>query len=868
MKRKFTAILVTIILVFNFSLSSYAKEKSTVSELGKVLSTYAGKVGNVCFDFASEFEMIESMKLVCENVKFRLYCSESTAAIALEDKSTGDIFTSNPYNAAKDLDYSGTVAQKLDSQVIVTYLEEDVALKELYSSTDCVNLGQYKINYCEKGVSVEYSVGEEKNKNPIPVIFPAEAYEKLYASAEEEAKDKLDIYYSFYLEDSLESGGITEVYPDMNKQDVYYCDIELNDREKRNLGNIFAENGYDSERYIEDLKKLGISENAISYPNFKFRIDYLLTEDGITASIPNDSIEYFENYPLLEITLLPYFGSDTPSDTGNGYLFIPDGSGAVIDINEQSADRRIVISGKVYGEENSHISTNAVKSDLKQYYLPVYGIVRNNGSGLFAVIQDGDANAEIFTNLGRPNGNYYSTHTIFHLTGYEPYQRISQIDNPWSNKSMYLYDKNFTKDDLTVSYYVLNGEKASYSGMAQIYHEILFGDSEHESISQDVLNLRTIGSALVESSFLGVRYNAETVFTSYDDNISLLNDLSKEGIDDIALSLCGWSKNGLDTSISNKLRVSNKLGGIKKLKHLSDYCDEKNIPFTTENEFVVTKFDRMFDGFSVKRSAVKTLDMNYAKYSSIRPDTMTFSSSGYIISADSYEKFLNKLQRGYVNKKINGTIGLGQIGTMLNSNFSNKNRINRSQAKEYIVKSLSRYKDTLFECVGANAYVLPYIVKASEIPCTNSGISGESHSVPFVQLVMSGNVKYSSVPINLSGDIQKELLYCIQAGTTPTFLISYDNTELIKKTNYTEYYAVDYKILKSSVIDCYEYINKAFSRVKNARMVGHQVIADGISKTEYENSVSIYVNLTDNDYSNGNIEVKANDYFVCGEEKT
>jgi hypothetical protein len=135
-------------------------------------------------------------------------------------------------------------------------------------------------------------------------------------------------------------------------------------------------------------------------------------------------------------------------------------------------------------------------------------------------------------------------------------------------------------------------------------------------------------------------------------------------------------------------------------------------------------------------------------------------------------------------------------------------------------------------------------------------------------MVMSGNVKYSSVPINLSGDIQKELLYCIQAGTTPTFLISYDNTELIKKTNYTEYYAVDYKILKSSVIDCYEYINKAFSRVKNARMVGHQVIADGISKTEYENSVSIYVNLTDNDYSNGNIEVKANDYFVCGEEKT
>ena len=73
-------------------------------------------------------------------------------------------------------------------------------------------------------------------------------------------------------------------------------------------------------------------------------------------------------------------------------------------------------------------------------------------------------------------------------------------------------------------------------------------------------------------------------------------------------------------------------------------CEEKNIPFTTENEFVVTKYNRMFDGFAVKKSAVKSLDMDYAKYSSIRPDTMTLSSSGYIISADSYEKFLNKQQ--------------------------------------------------------------------------------------------------------------------------------------------------------------------------------------------------------------------------------
>ena len=199
----------------------------------------------------------------------------------------------------------------------------------------------------------------------------------------------------------------------------------------------------------------------------------------------------------------------------------------------------------------------------------------------------------------------------------------------------------------------------------------------------------------------------------------------------------------------------------------------------------------------------------------------------------------------------------------LNSNFSKKKLINRSQALEYVVSALKEISsDYSLSFNGANAYVLPYADSLQDVPYTDSGYLGETAAVPFLQLAVSGSIECQSTPINLSDDLRKQLLYCIQSNTVPTFLLSYNNTEKLKLTNYSKNYAVDFGILENSIVDSYNYLNEALSATNDTRLTAHNVIADGVVCATYENGVKIYVNLNDTAYTNGNISIEPLGYTV------
>ena len=175
-----------------------------------------------------------------------------------------------------------------------------------------------------------------------------------------------------------------------------------------------------------DAKELNLGKSGVSYPNFKLTLNYTLTDNGVKVTIPNDSISFNEDFPLLRISLLPYFGADEASETANGYLFIPDGSGAVINMNQNEPNRRTIITGKVYGENASELPKEEATEKTEQYYLPVFGTVRNNNSAIFGIITNGDANSEITALLGRPNGNYYTVYPEFIIADYEKYTRCKK----------------------------------------------------------------------------------------------------------------------------------------------------------------------------------------------------------------------------------------------------------------------------------------------------------------------------------------------------------------------------------------------------------------------------------------------------------
>ncbi len=838
-----------------------AQSKNIGIDLGGMLSQADGNTNKVIFDFNSEADMLADMKKATENSRFELYYNVDTMAVAVVDKSTGKILTTNPYSAAQDDNYSGSVASVLNSQLVLTYLENDIDLVDLYSADDCADLGQYKIKLHENGISFDMSIGLEKESNYIPKIISPERYGEICSKLSDDEIDIFKIYYTLYTADQFESVGVKEIYPDIKAQELYCCVSELSERDQRKLNVVFEAAQYGKEEYAADMKDFGVTDAIETYPNFKLSLCYALTENGLSVSIPAESVEYNEEYPLLRISLLPYFAAETPFAESDGYLFIPDGSGAIINLNNDDVAHRSIITGTVYGTNASKLPQKTVAETTQQYYLPVFGTVKDNNTAVFGIISSGDGNAEITARLGKPNGNYYATNAEFVTADYEKYTKISVVENRWSDEQLYLYDKNSLKDDMTVDFYILSDDKADYSSFASIYNKYLFGDKAKTDMNSTI-HIETLGTALTNETKLIFQVEDETVFTHYEQNIKILDELSSDGRTGYSLLLRGWQKNGLDASVSGKLQFSSASGGKKGLADIRDYCTQNDIPFALQNNLSYVKFDRGFDGFSLKNDTARTLELLYAETVEAGANATSVKNSSYVVSANSYSKYVSGIYKDGARLGLEKNLSLGEIGAALNTDYSKNRLINRSQTMKLVVDALQKTKNNSFSFEGANAYVLPYTSAVNDILYENSGFAGESAVVPFLQLVLGDKVACRSAAINLQENTRDLLLGCIESGTVPTYVLAYQNISKLKVTDYTKYYAVDFEILKTSVKEAYDYVNAAVVAKGDSGIVAHHILSNGVTYTEYGNGNGVYVNRTDNDYMIGDLTVNAMDYAV------
>lgn len=840
-----------------------SEESGADSRLGALIETVEGAPAEMSLSFASAQEMLNGMRKITENGNFELYYNTADMTLGIKNKASGEIFTSNPYDAATDPMYTGDVKNNYESQVIVSFYDSEFNNQNLWSSQDCLSFGQFSSEIYENGVAVDLSIGEDKGKLIVPIAMTVEDYEKYTASLESRDSRKLSAFYSLYSSDGYVNEEMITKYPTLKDKELYVLEESMvTDKDREDISDIFSKAGYTYENYISDMEKLGIEIENQVYPNFKLRVEYILTDKGLTVTIPNESIVCSDGFQLLEISLLPYFGCDKPQNGKNGYLFVPDGSGALININGQPDTRQTAIAGRVYGE-NPVTDEPFELSTGETYHLPVFGAVRNDGSAFAAIITSGDVADFIVALLGGPNGQYYTVYNRFLYTEYEPSVTQPKIVSMGSTQNIYISDENRYTCDYSVDYYFLTGEKANYTGMAEIYRNYLSSKGfKTEDKKEEKIAVQTIGAALIEKDFLGIPYKSEMVFTSYEDAMNILKDLKEEGIENLSLSMLGWEKKGLDATISNKIRFSSKQGGKSGFKDLAEYCQQEGISLTLGNEFLLTKYNRMFDGFGVKSSACQTLELSTAEFYEYRSFSEMKESSLYITSPVKYEKYAEKLAASAAKNDITA-ITLNTLGNYLVADFSERHSVNRQQTIEYIENLLKNSSEKVtLNFDGANAYVLPYADTLEEVPCSSSGLSGESVSVPFLQIVVSGSIKLHSKPINLEGESNSLLLDCLRCGVTPTYLVASDNIEQLKKTDYSRYFAINYEYVRDEIISAYADYSDALEVLSSSAITDSTEVSSNVYCSVYEGGTKIYTNYGETDYDTGSGKVKAGGYLI------
>ena len=826
------------------------------------------------FMYESPDAKLADMIMVIEQCGYQLWFEEYTGEVAVKDTKTGQVYFSNPYDIAwTDQSISKQTKQKLLSQLIITYLDNGQQ-KTMLSYVEAAQRGQIKLKHIKNGMRVEYTLGEENVTRLVPRMITVERFEEMILQNIDDDWDleKLKSFYTKYDKDdptqtARQIAEFQAKYPITLDLAVYVCTPEITNKELRTCEEIVKTYcpaySYEELEYDHEITKYTGTDAAP--PRFRMSLEYTLSEQGLEVRLPANGIEFDEStYQFQTVSILPYFGAG--NNKYIGYSVIPDGSGALIRY-EDYVGQPVNVSGELYGSDYAYHKISGQHAE--KMTMPVFGLVTDYGNindppepedddyedfifpqidyanGFLAVIKEGDSLASLMAECGgllHPYNTVYATFTPRPSDEYNLGDSISVSGNAtWTVTSSRKYT-----DSYRIQYIFLRDEELaeeagvaeesyepSWQGMAEAYRDYLTENGVLEkldSTKEDIpLYIETFGATTATERVLSFPVSVDKPLTTFDDIKTIHKELSEEGLSNVNFKLTGYANGGVDASVPYKLKWVDAVGGNDGFKDLVSYADENGFDVYPDFDFVYVKAwnDKIGDGFTMKRDAVRTIDNRYITKRVYDPAWQTFFSEGQLaISPSAYSRMYNHfapLYQEYENKSI----AVSSLGTDVNSDFDDDEPYHREDGKEFTTELLAKldedYDNVMID--GGNSYAIKYADVILNASLTSSKYNKTSESIPFLGMVYHGSKVIAGSATNMEGDINEAILNAIENGATLYFVLSYQNTNLFKDDlELYKYYSVRYDIWKDDIVNYYTKLNGATGDLQESYIVGHDFL--------------------------------------------
>ncbi len=596
-----------------------------------------------------------------------------------------------------------------------------------------------------------------------------------------------------------------------------------------------------------------------NHPEVQIRFDLNVSlEDGkLNIGVPGDSVEEYMKddweplvnyYMLRNIVIYPYFGSTEGED--DGYVLIPDGSGALISL-EEDPDNTAVFALDVYGDDYGYKNVDYSERSFSQketerLTVPLYGMVHDAGkTGFYVVASEGANYAQLnFKSAGVQNIDYYYTFFNFNYRrSYEQYQSRSSEDQ---------YRISFQEDvnnyDLNLEYTFLSGLEADYVGIAKSYQNDLISqgvldDSMREDYATTPTKIDFIGSEIEE----GILSSRVASITTYNEVVNILKQLQNDGYTDLITSYKTYTKE----EEGYRFDLYRDLGGKGDFEDMLEFMEENDIDFSYYLDYV-----RSYKDYStghaqtLSRREITYIELSRMYYTHTVNDIRLYV--GYAEDdVDTFEKYgitsvdlngLNKaIYTSYDGGVIYSTRNMTEINEMLA--YYNENNINTGV---YL----------------PDAYMYEFVDTYYNAPLSSSDYTIEMASVPFIQLVLGGYMDMYSEYLNFASDETTTLLRLVEYGVFPSYVFTGGTTYDLKLTNSSQVYISQYEILKDRVDAYYDEINDGLKVTINNEMTDHMFIAEGVVLVTYLDNTQILINYTNDTYTYNETVVEPTSYEV------
>lgn len=617
---------------------------------------------------------------------------------------------------------------------------------------------------------------------------------------------------------------------------------------RTNLINAVKTTDYSPDDASDDRVASNLDPLQPNLETFFVPLEYRLDEDSLVVRVPVGEVIYplevLDNqgqsytYPLHTIALLPNFGAAHKEK--DGYIFMPDGSGALIRFDSRKYTLSY-LSTPVYGRDLTEDNRARQLVLAEQTYMPVYGM-KTEDTAFLAIIEDGEALARISAAKAGFSNSFNSVCPQFNVI-----PRADLSLGPIG--SVVVYQKRIYQGDIQVRFKFLVGENADYVGMARSYRDYLVREGHLTRLEPDrdlPFYLSVAGSIPRDEPVLGVPREVIRSLTTFEQASDIVDRLLQSGVRNLKLRYKGWLRGGPEHIFPDRVRIEHAVGGKDSFAELATMLEDNGVGFYPEVNFLTVFRNSIFDGFNTRRDA--------AQYFDNRPKQVTeydiafgvsASSAKYILSPRSLPRVVDSFFDDYSEHGIGG-IGLQCLGCQVNSDFRNKPEtvIDRQQSAESIREQLEWISDAGYDVLveGGNALSFPFVKGIVGAPFRSSYHDILDDTVPFYQLVLSGHMEYAGAPLNMTSDYQKMLLQSIAMGAGLHFEWAYGNTDLLTNTDYDHLYAIRFEDWLEQAIADYHKANEIFAMIRDAQISDYLELGNGESVTEYDNGCSISVN--------------------------
>jgi len=542
-------------------------------------------------------------------------------------------------------------------------------------------------------------------------------------------------------------------------------------------------------------------------------------------------------------------------------MFIPDGQGALIELKFNDGSLTNSYDRAVYGENIGATVTNFFEwaTEPENILMPVFGMIHSKKQmAILGVIEEGDAAARI---IAYPNGvvtqfDWISAKFVYRLIYNQP--TMIAEDGESSTSTINQATEHQRQFDIRMHYYVAEGEQACYTGLAHLYKDYLRekGAFQRADLSRDFAMQVDFLGLEKENDLFGRR---EIIMTSFEQAGEIIQDLNDSGAENLAVILRGWYRNGLNGGLPvQSYAPASSLGGEQGMKALRQMAAGRDIPLMAEADFLQMNLDEN----PTMRYQVfqKITGANYR-----RPTYKKVYKSLYWTTPTLIEEYAANTLRELDENEWN-EVALTGISSLV-SDYKEEKRYHDSSELMAIFSRISEDAAGRMNLYlsSANAYLWQWADMLYDMPIMDSDFVISAQSVPFLAIVLSGEMRYFAEYTNFQANGRRFKLQLIEQGAFPSFVLTMEDPILLINSNANGYYSTSYELYRDMILEWYAELSGIYAMLEDSCIQDHAQMGDVVRVT-WSNGVKVYINYGDLTETVDGIELEGLSYEVVNSD--